>query len=153
MTTEAQAKIQANMVRTVAEGGDVNAKPKSGADEWHGIDVAGHCGTATAGYLGIATAGRHGTAVAGAYGTAMAGAYGTATVGDFGTATAGDRGTATAGYEGKVRAGDGGRLVLEYYVANGHRYRLAVAYVGEGGIKPNTPYRCEGGVFIEVADD
>ena len=48
-----------------------------------------------------------------------------------GTATAGDRGTATAGYCG----------ILNIRYLDGNRYRLAICYVGEDGIEPNTPYR------------
>ena len=48
-----------------------------------------------------------------------------------GTATAGDRGTATAGV--------GGILNIRYW--DGNRYRIAIFYVGEDNIEPNTPYR------------
>jgi len=58
-----------------------------------------------------------------------------------GTATAGDGGTATAGYRGTATAGDGGILNLRWW--GGKRYRIATFYVGEDGIEPNTPYRCD----------
>ena len=64
-------------------------------------------------------------------GTATAGYGGTATAGYGGTATAGDRGTATAGV--------GGILNIRYW--DGNRYRIAIFYVGEDNIEPNTPYR------------
>jgi hypothetical protein len=88
---------------------------------------------------GTATAGVRGTATAGYSGTATAGDYGTATAGDRGTATAGDRGTATAGYSGTATAGVGGILNIRYW--DGNRYRIAIFYVGEDNIEPNTPYR------------
>ena len=97
-----------------------------------GILAPGYRGTATAGYRGTATAGYRGTATAGAYGTATAGAYGTATAGEGGTATAG-------GY---------GRLTISWYDT---RRRVSVAYVGEGGILPNVPYRLDvAGRFVRA---
>ena len=80
-------------------------------------------------------------------GTATAGNYGTATAGDGGTATAGNYGTATAGNYGTATAGYGGTVVVKYH--DGLRYRLAVGYVGENGIKPNTPYCVIGGNLVE----
>lgn len=62
-------------------------------------------------------------------------------------ATAGNRGTATAGYRGTATAGDEGTLIWKYY--DGERPRLHIEYIGENGIKPNTPYYGEfnNGVF------
>lgn len=75
--------------------------------------------------------------------------YGTATAGDDGTATAGYRGTAIAGYGGTATAGNRGTLIITWY--DGARSRWAVGYVGEGGIKPDTPYRVdERGEFVEA---
>lgn len=62
-----------------------------------------------------------------------------AVVGNYGTATAGNRGTATAGDGGTATAGEGGMLQIYHYGCNDRR-RLAVAYVGENGIKPNVKY-------------
>ena len=99
--------------------------------------------TATAGDYGTATAGHGGTATAGDYGTAMAGNGGTATAGDYGTATAGHGGTATAG--------DKGTICIQYYDAQSERYRIAIAYVGENGIKPNRKYKLnDSHEFVEV---
>ena len=84
-----------------------------------------------------------GTATAGDRGTATAGYKGTATAGDWGTATAGDWGTATAGDEGEIR--------IRWW--DGRRYRLAVGYTGEDGIKANTPYRVVDGVLVEANQD
>ena len=72
--------------------------------------------------------------------------------GDYGTATAGDYGTATAGYRGTATAGDGGAIAIRYADAP-NRLRLAVACVGEDGIKPNVAYRLnpETHRFAEVA--
>ena len=113
--------------------------------------VADIRGTATAGHYGTATAGDGGTATAGYRGTAAAGDHGTATAGYGGTATAGDRGTATAGRYGTATAGDRGELHLRWW--DGQRQRTQVAYVGEDGILPNTPYRLnERGEFVRVKE-
>jgi hypothetical protein len=91
----------------------------------------------------------YGTATAGDYGTATAGDYGTATAGDGGTATAGDGGTATAGDGGTATAGYRGCICIAHW--NGKRYKMRVAEVGEGGLKPNVKYRLnDAGEFVEV---
>lgn len=56
--------------------------------------------------------------------------------------------TSNAGDYGTANAGNWGTLVVKYW--DGQRYRLAVGYVGEDGIKPNTPYRVENGRLVEV---
>ena len=108
-----------------------------------GTATAGDAGTATAGNRGTATAGDAGTATAGNRGTATAGNRGTATAGNRGTATAGYAGTATAGYAGTVTAGDGGIIQRKYWDDKADRHRIATAYPGEDGIKPNVPYSYE----------
>jgi len=127
----------------------------------YGTATAGNYGTATAGDFGKATTGYEGTATAGDFGkataencsTATAGCFGRATAGDFGTATAGDFGTATTGYKGKATAGCKGRIVIEYWDAEAERYRLAVGYIGENGLKPNVKYRLdEKHEFIEAGE-
>ena len=48
-----------------------------------------------------------------------------------------------------ARAGAGGAIALTYH--DGERYRIAVAYVGEGGIEPNVNYRVtDAGEFVEA---
>jgi hypothetical protein len=60
-------------------------------------------------------------------------------------------GTASAGYRGTASAGDWGTLLGKW--RDGSRYRIAVAYVGEDGIKANTPYRVnDRGEWVEVCD-
>ena len=81
---------------------------------------------------------------------AVVGDGGTATAGYEGTATAGNRGKATAGYYGTATAGEGGMLQIYYYDRNDRR-RIATAYVGEDGIKPNVKYRLDGSAnFVEA---
>ncbi len=108
-----------------------------------GANVAVENGrVAVVGSYGTATAGIHGTATAGIHGTATAGDRGTATAGYRGTATAGIHGTATAGIHGTATAGNSGMLQIYYYDQNNRR-RLAVAYVGEDGIRPTVKYRLD----------
>ena len=71
---------------------------------------------------------------------AVVGYGGTANAGDGGTATAGDGGTATAGYCGTANAGKHGEIRIRYWDPKSERYRVAVGYVGEDGIEPNTAY-------------
>jgi len=71
-------------------------------------------------------------------GTSTSGNYGTSTSGDYGTSTSGDRGTSTSGNHGTSTSGYRGTIVIKWH--DGSRYRLAVGYVGEGGILPNVPY-------------
>ena len=48
-----------------------------------------------------------------------------------------------------ARAGAGGAIALTYH--DGERYRIAVAYVGEGGIEPNVNYRVtDAGEFVKA---
>ena len=121
-----------------------------------GTATAGDYGRATAGYRGTATAGDYGRATAGYGGTATAGYGGTATAGYGGTATAGYRGTATAGYGGTATAGDRGTATAGDYGVlllsqwDGQRRRVVIAYVGEGGVKPNTAYRLRDGKLVEA---
>ncbi len=127
-----------------------------------GTATAGDCGTAAAGYRGTATAGKYGTATAGKDGTATAGDDGTATAGDdgtatagnFGTAAAGDRGTATAGYAGTATAGDDGTIMLKRWDDDAERWLYVVAYVGEGGVEPNVPYRLDkSGALVKAEEN
>ena len=95
-------------------------------------------------------AGNYGNAIAGDWGTATAGHYGKATAGHYGTAIAGDFGTAIAGTFGTAAAGNAGIIVIQWWCEDTKRIRLAVGYVGEDGIKANTPYRVENGKLVPV---
>jgi hypothetical protein len=70
-------------------------------------------------------------------------------LGNYGTATAGNYGTATAGNYGTATAGEGGTISIQYWDEKRGKYRVAVAEVGENGIKPNTVYAVDGGKFVE----
>ena len=104
-----------------------------------------HCGDQLSATQFLSDAGITG-AIVGAFLTA--GYSGTATAGDRGTATAGDRGTATAGDWGTATAGDWGTVQVKWW--DGKRYRIATGYVGEGGIKANTPYRVVDDKLVEA---
>ena len=75
-----------------------------------------------------------------------------ATTGDWAhAATTGENAIAVAlGRDSTVRAGEKGALVATWWDEENERLRVAVAHVGEDGIKPNTTYRVESGRFIEV---
>ena len=126
---------------------------------YKGTARAGDHGTASAGDGGTASVGRWGSASAGDYGTASVGRCGTASAGDGGTASAGDYGTASVGRWGAARVGDGGTasageegtITIKWH--DGNRIRIAVGYVGEGGIEPNTLYRVRNGKFVKVEDE
>ena len=65
-------------------------------------------------------------------------------------AASGDDSVCVAASPGStVRAGARGAIALTYH--DGKRYRLAVAYVGEGGIEPNVDYRVtDDGEFVRA---
>lgn len=137
----------------------------------HGAAVSGESGiAATTG--GEAIAGNRGIAVSRNL-SATAGECGIAIASEeFQTATVGDRGLAIAGMlvqaGGKAIAGDGGIAMTQGGGPNGtaqagedgllamlwndgRRDRLAVAYVGEEGIAPDTPYLLtDDGVFVQA---
>ena len=116
-----------------------------------GTATVGNGGTAIVGDYGTATVGYKGTAIVGNGGTAIVGDYGTAIVGNGGTATVGYKGTATVGNGGTVTGGENAELRIRWYDYGAERYRTAIAYVGENGIKPNTPYRLnDEHQFVEV---
>ena len=55
----------------------------------------------------------------------------------------------SAGVGATARAGDCGAIALTYH--DGTRYRIAVAYVGEGGIEPHVDYRVtDDGEFVRA---
>ncbi len=119
---------------------------------------------ATTGDYGIARSDEFGRATAGRRGVAIV-ENGTATVGDGGLAISeGSQGVSVAGSHGIALIGEdctgnfgsamasvGGILVAKW--SDGERTRLVVGYVGENGIKPDTPYSVdEQGQFVERVD-
>ena len=115
----------------------------------YGRHSSGNWGSSTSGYKGSSTSGYKGTSTSGDWGTSNSGSGGTSNSGNHGTSTSGNWGTSTSGRGGTSTAGDRGTLIITWY--DGSRYRRAVGYVGEDGLKPDTPYRVnERGEFVEV---
>jgi hypothetical protein len=93
------------------------------------------------------TGGHYSTVTGGLRATVTGGDGATVTGGNGATVTGGDRATVTGGNGATVAGGNGATLVLSRQ--DGERRRVAVAYVGEGGIEPAVPYRLDGeGVFV-----
>lgn len=116
-----------------------------------GPAITGHNGTAIAGSWNLAVAGDYGKAVAGHQGTAQAGDGGTAQAGNWGKAKAGGEGKAMVDCGGYVSAGLGGEIHIRWLDLIYNRYRTAVGYIGENGLKPDTWYKVDGqGNFMEV---
>ncbi|MEL5850144.1 MAG: hypothetical protein U7M05_12415, partial [Candidatus Igneacidithiobacillus chanchocoensis] len=63
--------------------------------------------------------------------------------GDVSTITAGRDSILTGGIYSTLTAGDGSELRIRYWDNNADRYRTKIGYVGEDGIKPNTPYKLD----------
>jgi len=86
------------------------------------------------------------TVTGGDYATVTGGDCATVTGGNYATVTGGNYATVTGGYRATVTGGNyatvtgGNRAVLLLCFCDG-RKRVVTAYVGENGIKPNTPYR------------
>ena len=75
----------------------------------------------------------------GGYGSTLTGGdHSTLTGGDHSTLTGGNRSTLTGGYGSTLTGGYGSVFTCQFW--DGSRYRRAVAYVGEGGIKARAPY-------------
>jgi hypothetical protein len=116
---------------------------------YRGTSTSGDYGTSTSEYRGTSTSGYRGTSTSGDYGTSTSEYRGTSTSGDYGTSTSGDYGTSTSGDGGTSTSGDGGAIVIRWH--DGARWRLSVGYIGENGLKPNSPYKLDSeGAFVEV---
>ena len=151
--------------RGAANAGDYGA---ANAGDY-GAANAGDCGAANAGNRGAANAGDYGAANAGYYGAANAGDCGAANAGDSGAANAGDcgaaisRGTASVGKHGvaiargsnsnncKVKGDLGAVLIIVQEQEENYDIKNWKAVVVDGtNIKPDTWYKLENGIFVEV---
>ena len=94
--------------------------------------------TVTGGTGATVTGGYAATVIGGDKATVTGGDWATVTGGYKATVTGGERATVTGGDGATVTGGDGAVLNLYYYK---DRIRIKTAYVGENGIKANTPYR------------
>ena len=99
------------------------------------IDV-GDGGSAMAGALSTLTGG-DGSTLTGGYRSTLTG-------GDRSTLTGGDGSTLTGGDRSTLTGGDGAELRIRYWDAKADRWRTAIAYVGENGIKTGVAYRLNG---------
>ena len=100
--------------------------------------TGGYRSTLTGGYGSTLTGGDGSTLTGGACST-LTGGYGSTLTGrDCSTLTGGDGSTLTGGDGSTLTGGYRSTLTLCYYL---DRKRLVTRYVGEDGIKPNTPYR------------
>ena len=89
--------------------------------------------------IGATVTGGDNATVTGGYGaTVTGGDNATVTGGDYATVTGGYGATVTGGGNATVTGSHGAILLLSFY---SDRKRVVTAYVGENGIKPNTPYR------------
>ena len=88
----------------------------------------------------------------GGYGATLTGGYGaTLTGGDGATLTGGDGATLTGGDRATLTGGDYAELRIRYLDAKCDRWRTAIAYVGENGIKAGVAYRLNGNhEFVEA---
>jgi hypothetical protein len=86
----------------------------------------------------------HGATVSGGDRAAVSG-------GDWATVSGGDRATVSGGYGATVTGGDRAELCIRYW--DGKRLRTAIGYVGENGIEPNVPYRCDDNGRLRRAEE
>jgi len=114
------------------------------------INTGGNWSTNTGSRLSTNTGG-DGSTNAGGYGSRNTGGdHSTNTGGRLSTNNGGNYSHNTGGVESRARGGDGSVLSIQY-IDSDNRRRMAVAYVGENGIKPDTWYEVDrNGEFVEV---
>jgi len=112
--------------------------------------TGGYCATVTGGDYATVTGGYSATVTGGDRATVTGGYYATVTGGDYATVTGGNRATVTGGYSATVTGGDYATLIVKYWDDDVQRWRIAIAYVGENGIQPNTSYIYDNGIWKEV---
>ena len=110
--------------------------------------IGGDESTLTGGDCSTLTGGRWSTLTGGDESTLTGGDCSTLTGGRWSTLTGGDESTLTGGHCSTLMGGDWSQLICKWH--DGTRRRARVYYVGKDGIKPNTPYRNESGVLVEV---
>lgn len=152
-TIKKVATWESDMATVTGNYGNATATGDYGVAEAVGdysrATVTGEHGSASAtGYLARASA-------TGDLGNASAtGEYGQASnIGYCGRASAiGKYGVAIAGHRGAAKADASGCVAVLYWDGKSQRPRLAVGYVGEGGIKANTWYCVESGTLKEAVE-
>ena len=112
--------------------------------------TGGDHSTLTGGYLATLTGGDHSTLTGGGGSTLTGGVGSTITGGVGSTITGGVHSTITGGDGSTFTGGEGSTITFTWWDDSSARYRPRAAEVGEGGILPDVPYICRGGV-IEVS--
>ncbi len=121
--------------------------------------TGGHGATLTGGNRATLTGGDGATLTGGHGATLTGGNDATLTGGDRATLTGGNRATLTGGDDATLTGGDGATLTggdgaelrIRYWDAKAYRWRTAIAYVGESGIKAGVAYRLnETHEFVEA---
>jgi len=117
-------------------------------ERWFVREAGGDDSTLTGGY-GSTLTGGDGSTLTGGYGSTLTGGDGSTLTGGDGstltggygsTLTGGDGSTLTGGYGSTLTGGDGSTLSIRYWDPKSERDRVAVGYVGEDGIEPDTAY-------------
>ena len=106
--------------------------------------TGGYGATLTGGDRATLTGGDRATLTGGHGATLTGGDCATLTGGYGATLTGGDRATLTGGYGATLTGGDRAELRIRYWDAKADRWRTAIAYVGENGIKAGVAYRLNG---------
>ena len=139
-----------------------------------GTSSSGYFGHSTSLDFGHSISGRKGTSISGRHGTSISGEFGQSTSGDYGNSISEDcgisisgnggysiskhygtsisknKGTSQTGFYGIASSGEHGTLIIHWWDAINLRRKISIAYVGENGIKPNTPYKLDkDGNFME----
>ena len=147
---EGKCKFERCIVRFVGDRAEAAAhliehEPKS-------ADVAVIGASLQVGAKQSGLVGALGTLTGGYRSTLTGGDYSTLTGGDYSTLTGGDYSTLTGGDESTLTGGDCSELRIRYWDDKADRYRTAIAYVGENGIKPYVAYRLDDNhQFVEAA--
>jgi hypothetical protein len=116
-----------------------------------GACEGGALSTLTGGYGSTLTGGSRSTLTGGSRSTLTGGDGSTLTGGSRSTLTGGSRSTLTGGDGSTLTGGEKSELRFTRYDRDADRYRTVLAYVGEDGVKANTPYRLnDDGKVVEV---
>ena len=116
----------------------------------HGTSISGEFGQSTSGEFGQSTSGDYGTAISGDCGISISENCGYYISVDYGTSISKNKGTSQTGFYGIASSGEHGTLIIHWWDAINLRRKISIAYVGENGIKPNTPYKLDkDGNFME----
>jgi hypothetical protein len=115
---------------------------------WNAIVTGGHGAMVTGGGYATVTGGDYATVTGGDGATVTGGDYAVVTGGSSAVVTGGRQASVTGGCGATVVGGDGATLVCRWY-ADG-RWGLASRRVGERGLEPGVPYKCEKGRFVRA---